>query len=111
MSKHNKARKLRGSQLGFLTFRGKVPVENAPSSFQVPLSLEHSTLNSQLVFLSAKKKEKRVEEVLLMKQEMRVKSPKSGVSRTRKSKANQIKFYKHKTSLYIKILRSSNDMA
>lgn len=46
-----------------------------------------------------------------MKQEMGVKSSKSGVSRTRKSKANQIKFYKHKTSLYIKVLRSSNDMA
>lgn len=48
MSKHNTVRKLRGSQHDFPTFRGKVPVENAPRSSQVLLLLEHSTLAAHL---------------------------------------------------------------
>lgn len=45
-----------------------------------------------------------------MRKKMEVKSPRSGISRTKKSKANQIRFYIHKTFLYIKILRNNNDM-
>ena len=44
MSKDYKGKKLMGCYLDFLMFKDKVPVENAVSSLQGPLSLEHSTL-------------------------------------------------------------------
>lgn len=46
-----------------------------------------------------------------MRKKMGVTLLRCHISRIKKSKANQIKFYKHKTFLYIKILRSDNDMA
>ena len=48
MSKHNKVRKLRGSQHDFLMFKGKVLGENASRSSQVLLLLERSTLAAHL---------------------------------------------------------------
>lgn len=113
MNKHDKVREIKGSHPGSLMFRGKSQWKMLPAPSPGQLAWDtpytHKIHRSYTVCLS-NYKEKRGEEILLMRKQMWIKSLRLGVSRTRKSKADQIEFYKHKTCLYIKILRSNNNM-
>ena len=115
MDKHNEVREIKGSHPGSLMFRGKsqwkmlLAVSKADLAWNTLYA--HKIHRSCTVCLSNYREKKRDEEVLLTRKKMGVISPGFVVSRTKKSKANQIKFYINKILLYIKILRDNNDMA
>lgn len=109
MNKRNKVREIKASHPGFLTFRGN-PSGKCPQlllwSIWPGTLYTHKIHRSYTVCLS-NYKEKRGEGVLLMRKKMGINTLRFGVSKSRKSKTHQIELYKHKTSLYIKILRSN----